>query len=411
MPAIPRLLVVALAVAACAPPDELAYGEHSSEITVGGAVTASCSTATVRGLSLQIAREVDCMSPGSLVKFSASSRIKFASSAVLPYLHAMAKTDLVAAGSQATLVVNSGFRTVAQQYLLYRWDQLGRCGIAVAAAPGRSNHESGRAIDLGNWSSRVGVMAGHHFAHSVPGDPVHFDNTRSPDNRGRDVRAFQRLWNRNHPGDKIAVDGVYGPQTAARLKRAPATGFAKGPTCKSALEDSPVLAIDGPDLVAPGARATYVVTLGNTGDVEWPGSTRLVVAGDGPSDLYDAETWTSPTEVTTLGLAIPAGGQGDVGFAIAVPQMTEATPLSTRFSLVDASGAVRAQFELALTVTPDGDDGTSTDATEDEGDDGVYDEDGVEVGGCNAGGSTGAGALAFVLLAVVRRRRRVPVSR
>ena len=59
---------------------------------------------------------------------------------MLPYIHAKAHTDLIAAANQASLVVNSGYRTVAQQYLLYRWDQLGRCGIAVAATPGNSNH-------------------------------------------------------------------------------------------------------------------------------------------------------------------------------------------------------------------------------------------------------------------------------
>lgn len=405
MPAIRSMFAALVVVAACTPPDELTYGEHASEISVGGAVTASCSTATVRGLSLQIAREVDCMTSNSLVPFAASSRIKFASSAVLPYLHGNAKADLIDAGNKATLVVNSGYRTVAQQYLLYRWDQLGRCGIAVAAAPGKSNHESGRAIDLGNWSSRVGVMKSEHFSHSVPGDPVHFDHTKSPDNRGQDVRAFQRLWNRNHPGDKISVDGVYGPQTAARLKASPATGFAKGPTCKSLVVDSPVLAIDGPDKVAPGTRSKYVLTLGNTEELDWAAATRIVVVGDAPSELYDAETWVSPVEVGTLGLPIPAGGKGDVGFEIAVPAMAEATPLATMFALVDATGATRATFELAVTVTPDGDDGTSTDATEDEGDDGIYDEDGVETGGCSTGDSTGAGALALVLLAVRRRRR------
>ena len=29
--------------------------------------------------------------------------------------------------------------------------------------------------------------------------------------RGADVLAFQRLWNRNHPGDAIDEDGLYGP--------------------------------------------------------------------------------------------------------------------------------------------------------------------------------------------------------
>jgi len=239
---LPSIVLAALVVTACTQPEDITYGESSSEISVGTAVTSSCSTATVRGLSIQIAQEVECMSPTSLVKLSPTTRIKFASSAVLPYMHSRAKADLVSAANVASLSVNSGYRTVAQQYLLYRWDQLGRCGIAVAATPGNSNHESGRAVDLGNWSSRVGVMGSHHWSHSVPGDPVHFDNTRSPDNRGQDVKAFQRLWNRNHPGDKISVDGDYGPQTAARLKKSPGTGFAKGAFCKAVERGTDLLA-------------------------------------------------------------------------------------------------------------------------------------------------------------------------
>ena len=61
------------------------------------------------------------------------------------------------------------------------------------------------------------------------------------------MTAFQRLWNRNHPGDKISVDGDYGPQTAARLKAAPAKGFAKGATCGAVHRVLEVVSVDGPD--------------------------------------------------------------------------------------------------------------------------------------------------------------------
>jgi len=36
-------------------------------------------------------------------------------------------------------------------------------------------------------------MANRGWAHDVPGDPVHFDHLSSPDIRGKDVLAFQRL--------------------------------------------------------------------------------------------------------------------------------------------------------------------------------------------------------------------------
>lgn len=400
-----RLFLLALAVPACNAV-EPNYGEASSEISVGTAVTSSCSTATVRGLSIQIAQEVECMSPASLVKLSPTSRIKFASSAVLPYMHSRARADLISASNAASLVVNSGYRTVAQQYLLYRWDQLGRCGIAVAATPGNSNHESGRAIDLGNWSSRVSTMRAHHWSHSVPGDPVHFDNTRSPDNRGQDVEAFQRLWNRNHPSDKIAVDGDYGPQTAARLKKSPATGFAKGASCKATGPGSDLLAVDGPDRVAPGTRASYVVTIANNTAIDWPASTRVIVAHGAVGELYDAETWVSPSELGILEVAIPAGGRGDLGLAIATPAVDEETPMSTELAVVDANGAELATFALELTVTPNGDAGTSTDGDEDDvAPSPDADEDGVEGGGCSTGAGDAGLALGLLALAIRRRRR------
>ena len=53
----------------------------------------------------------------------------------------------------------------------------------MAAAPGGSNHESGRAIDVGNWSAWVTILGDHGWAHDVPGDDVHFDHLASPDLR------------------------------------------------------------------------------------------------------------------------------------------------------------------------------------------------------------------------------------
>ena len=39
------------------------------------------------------------------------------------------------------------------------------------------------------------------------------------------VLAFQKLWNVNNPDDHIAEDGIYGPQTNARLQNTPCSGF------------------------------------------------------------------------------------------------------------------------------------------------------------------------------------------
>jgi hypothetical protein len=176
------------------------------------------------------------MMPGQLVLFEEQPNLVFSGGAVLPYMSEEARTDLYAAvesqGGAKTLQVNSGFRTVVQQYLLNKWFRLGRCGITAAAEPGSSNHESGRAVDVANWQEWVSILADHNWAHTVPGDEVHFDHTDSPDIRGADVLAFQQLWNVNSPNDPIAEDGDYGPSTEERIRMAPAEGFGIGATCE-----------------------------------------------------------------------------------------------------------------------------------------------------------------------------------
>ena len=64
-------------------------------------------------------------------------------------------------------------------------------------------------------------------------DPVHFDykGSGTVSMKGLSVRAFQRLWNRNNPNDKIIEDGSYGASTESRLAKAPVGGFPKGAAC------------------------------------------------------------------------------------------------------------------------------------------------------------------------------------
>lgn len=206
-------------------------------------VGTSCSTGDVIALATQIAEEVNCANPGKLVAFEAGPAIEFTGSAVLPYLGEAGRTALYAAADEAdgrVLRVTSAFRTVVQQYLLFRWFEQGRCGITAAADPGDSNHESGRALDVSNYSEWIATLDAHGWAHDVPGDPVHFDHLDSPDIRGADVLAFQTLWNRNTPdADHIAEDGEYGPMTEAAILRAPAEGFGIGASCAARLAAAP----------------------------------------------------------------------------------------------------------------------------------------------------------------------------
>jgi hypothetical protein len=233
-----------LALASCAPKGGAAGGDGAatsegdapvSPGSVWAAVTASCTTSSVEGLSKQIIEQGVCLTPGAFAAVPALPNLSF-EPGVFAYLETPARDALVAAlaASPGTaLHVNSMLRTVAQQYLVYTWYQRGTCGIGLAAHPGKSNHETGLAFDTDQWSSDQGLLAAHGFKWFGGADPVHFDyaGAGAVSHGGLDVQAFQHLWNLNHPDDPIAEDGAYGPQTEARLRKAPASGFAHGPDC------------------------------------------------------------------------------------------------------------------------------------------------------------------------------------
>lgn len=189
-----------------------------------------CSTAIVAGLARQLIDEINCLRPNTLVDFSRGDIRQGA--AVWPFIQAPAVRGLHAAIDQRgrAMTVNSALRTLPQQYLLYRWYQNGQCNISLAARPGRSPHESGKAVDIEDNAGWRPAMENHGWDWYGAGDAVHFDYVGggTVDLSGLSVRAFQRLWNRNHPNDQIAEDGDYGPQTEARLRQSPTDGFPVG---------------------------------------------------------------------------------------------------------------------------------------------------------------------------------------
>jgi D-alanyl-D-alanine dipeptidase len=403
----PRVAAVAALAAGCAT-DQLEYGETSAEATVGDQVsTSGCSTAVVLGLSRQIADEIACEMPNQFVDFSAPG-IVLTSNAVLPYLQAGAAQDIQTVAQTRTVNVNSAFRTPPQQYLLRQWYLQGRCGIAAAALPGRSNHESGRALDISGYS--LSAMTSNDYAHSVPGDDPHFDHVDSLDLRGQDVKAFQRLWNRNHPEDQITEDGVYGAMTEQRLRAAPATGFPVGAMCNQPpppIADerrADLVSIAGADRAPPSTSITYRVAILNTGNVEWPASTKLVIT-DGDSELR-APSWISNGEIATLSSAIGPRQVALVDVEVVTPDVTEETVYNEQLSLTDGTEMFGDNIRIALTVVPDvqqPESGEGTEPTDEEGEP-IPPDFGFASGGCSTGGS-GAGLL-FGLLALVRLRRR-----
>jgi hypothetical protein len=210
--------------------EDVAYSLQASGDVENAVRQASCQTDAVFGLSQQLIAQMRCSIPDAVVEVSPRGNVRPLGPA---YLQAEAASALfAAAGSRSgTLQVNSALRTVAQQYLLYRWGQQGRCGIQKVSVPGGSNHESGLAVDVNDPYTWRAALEAHGFRWLGESDRVHFDFRGGRDLRRESVLAFQRLWNQNHPEDRIAEDGVFGPQMEARLQRTPAGGFAHGPSC------------------------------------------------------------------------------------------------------------------------------------------------------------------------------------
>ena len=206
----------------------------SANDTVASAVAQSCTTTAVKGLALQLVQEIQCLRPNTFMKIDNTPGLALGS-AVFPYMQTKAAQGLVAAQKArgTTMSINSALRTLPQQYLLYRWYQTGRCGIGLAASPGTSNHEGAIAVDINDNAGWRASMTSKGFRWLGASDPVHYDfvGGGTVDLRGISVKAFQRLWNRNHPNDAIAEDGAYGGGTATRLGQSPVGGFPKGADC------------------------------------------------------------------------------------------------------------------------------------------------------------------------------------
>jgi hypothetical protein len=200
--------------------------------TVAGvAASSACTTAAIRGLSDQIVAQMNCIRPGLMGRVD-NANVSLGAAA-LPYLQGPAVQALKSAtAGRSRLALNSTLRTVAQQWILYSWYRNGRCGVRLAATPGRSNHEDGLAIDTSSYGSWKGILGGHSYRWLGSGDPVHFDYIGAGRANAQGVLAFQRLWNNNNPRDRIAEDGAYGPQTEARIMRSPRTGFSGAQSCR-----------------------------------------------------------------------------------------------------------------------------------------------------------------------------------
>ncbi len=307
---------MAVALGGCGPEGPYDPEDHFEEgtlgvwragLTVGEA--GGCATSIVAGLSRQLIDEINCLRPDTLESFAGNGvRVN---DGVFPFVQPAAKRGLRAAinARGANMTVNSALRTLAQQYLLYKWWQQGRCGISLAASPGRSNHESGLALDIADNAGWRGAMQNNGWRWLGANDPVHFDYVAGGTVQlaGLSVRAFQRLWNRNHPEDRIDEDGAYGPQTEARLRRSPTGGFPRG-ACEAEPPPPPPPPQD-PDLT--------IVTRWLTID----GQARDLVPEGSSASIFDALQGQRFQASIELAVTQRAADELTIGYALSEPYL------------------------------------------------------------------------------------------
>ncbi|MBN8611433.1 MAG: VCBS repeat-containing protein, partial [Deltaproteobacteria bacterium] len=201
--------------------------------TVGEVLTrGTCDRPSdIMPLARQVAETHLCRYPGELASWSHLGHVRvnsYYASTVIPLATPGAVAALGRVG--ATLSVNSGFRSVVQQYVM---GHRAGCLTGLAPPPG-GTHANGCAVDLYNWGDVIGAMQRAGFRHWGSSDRVHFGLVGCPGERGtpdvvsrHDVEAFQILWNANHPRDRIPVNGAWDGTTQDRMNRSPIGGFAR----------------------------------------------------------------------------------------------------------------------------------------------------------------------------------------
>jgi peptidoglycan hydrolase-like protein with peptidoglycan-binding domain len=220
-----------------------------------------CSTAGVRSLSLQIIEEMNRIIPGGVLVGIDDLNVKGDKATVNFFLQPRAKQALAKSIARrgVALEINSCFRTVVQQHILFSW-QGSNC-VSIAATPGRSNHEDGYAIDTSDFAAWRQALEQENWDWFGPGDEVHFTYVGGGvrDDIGEiGLKAFQTLWNRHNPTDLIDVDGRYGDETAARLDRSPADGF---PVIAGSTPAPPPAIPAGPDPITMRTDPTRILKL------------------------------------------------------------------------------------------------------------------------------------------------------
>jgi hypothetical protein len=180
-----------------------------------------CTTGVCKTLDLQIIAELQVLTNGGLVKIKPRDGLVLAEN-VHPYLSKKAEESLGRILYTKNLYINSCYRTVAQQLILYQNAQ--KCGL-VAAKPGQSNHQSGLSIDINDshyWKGQLEALGWDKLGSF---DDMHFD-FNGTNLQSLSVKAFQILANKNNY--LLTTDGLLGEKTFYALRNAPVEGFENG---------------------------------------------------------------------------------------------------------------------------------------------------------------------------------------
>lgn len=192
----------------------------------------------VDGIGRQLVEELQCMDD-TILEFYEPCQETGCIWADGPQPLAMRPEVIVGLRAAATqeddfISITAAYRDVAMQYYS-RWYKENCDASFDAAVPGESNHQGGRAVDVRYYDFWWDALLDNGFDHPIPGDRPHFELVGTAAFRAESaalqelsVLAYQRLWNRNNPDDRIPEDGVYGATTKARLGFAPVEGFPTG---------------------------------------------------------------------------------------------------------------------------------------------------------------------------------------
>ena len=303
----------------------IAIGSQANAQSIGNVVDAAhgCDGNLPGTFSSQLARAQACMYPDALVQIAPGGGLTIGAGA-LPFASPETRTALYAARGSVSFHINSAFRTLVEQYWLAT-ATAPRCGSV--ATPGSSNHESGTAVDVQEYSAaRPALLAAGCTWPNYSNDPWHF-NCLPRGAAPRTVLTFQRLWNLNHPEDPIAVDGGWGPMTEARIRRAPIAGFPNdgcGPDCSTGIGDDDACAealLNDQTIAYAPTRATDVNGDGladlcaraSSGVLCWPSTGVGWGTGWAAIPWSDASGWNDVSNYATLRMGdVDGDGRADV---------------------------------------------------------------------------------------------------